>query len=552
VSEPAYVAVEPGRGAQLRCRGWRPEGLLRMLENTLGNGENPRQLIVYGGSGRVARDWACYHRIVATLKDLRDDETLVIQSGKPVAVLRTSPASPRVVTANTNLVGKWARWDHYRELERRGLMMYGQYTAGTWAYIGTQGILQGTYETFAACGRSFGTQGLKGRIVLTAGLGGMGGAQPLAVKMAGGVCIAVEADPARIERRIASGYCDVRARSLEEAQALAEDAARRGVALGIGVVGHAASALESFLALGLEPAAVTDQTSAHDPLNGYLPDGLDVGAAAALRAADPQAYIAASMASMARHMRALLAFRARGSVIFEYGNNLRGHALEAGVGEAFDMPGFVPLYIRDSFCAGRGPFRWVCLSGDAQDLQATDAAAREAFPADGPLNTWLDIAATHVPIQGLPARTCWLALGERDRFGRILNEMVRSGRLKAPVALSRDHLDTGSVAQPTRETEAMLDGSDAVADWPLLNAMLNVAGGADLVSIHQGGGSGMGGSISAGMTIIADGSESAAERIARCLFADPAIGVVRHADAGYPIARSTCAEAGLRTPMLDA
>jgi len=542
--------IELGRGPELRCRGWRQEGLLRMLENTLTNGEKPQQLIVYGGSGRVARDWACYRRIVETLKSIADDETLIVQSGKPVAVFRTTTMAPRVITANTNLVGKWANWDHYRDLERRGLMMYGQYTAGTWAYIGTQGILQGTYETFAACGKRFGPQGLRGRIVLTAGLGGMGGAQPLAIKMAGGVCIAVEIDPARIERRIASGYCDVRASSLEEAKRLAEAAAARGEPLGIGVVGHAASALEALLQLGLAPAAVTDQTSAHDPLNGYIPDGCDVAQAIAFRARDPQGYVAASMASMARHMRALLAFKARGATIFEYGNNLRGHAREAGVDDAFDMPGFVPLYIRDSFCTGRGPFRWVCLSGDPADLAATDAAARAAFPDDEQLRTWFDIAERRVPIQGLPARTCWLGLGERDRFGRILNDMVRSGELKGPVAMSRDHLDTGSVAQPTRETEGMLDGSDAIADWPLLNALTNVASGADLVSIHQGGGSGMGGSISAGMTIVADGTDAAAERISRCLFADPALGVVRHADAGYASARAASARAGLSTPML--
>jgi urocanate hydratase len=551
MTDIANEPIELGRGPELRCKGWRQEGLLRMLENTLTNGEKPQQLIVYGGSGRVARDWNCYRRIVETLKNLADDETLLIQSGKPVAVFRTSPSAPRVLTANTNLVGKWATWEHYRELERRGLMMYGQYTAGTWAYIGTQGILQGTYETFAACGKRFGPQGLKGKILVTAGLGGMGGAQPLAVKMAGGVCIAIEIDPTRIDRRIATGYCDVKANSLEHAKELAEAAAARGETLGIGVVGHAASSLEKLLKLGLAPAAVTDQTSAHDPLNGYIPDGYDVAAAIEFRNRDPKGYIAASMTAMGRHMRALLAFKARGATIFEYGNNLRGHAKEAGVEDAFDMQGFVPLYIRDSFSAGRGPFRWVCLSGDPDDLKATDAAARAAFPKDEQLNTWFDIAEARVPIQGLPSRTCWLALGERDKLGLILNDMVRTGKLNGPVAMSRDHLDTGSVAQPTRETEGMLDGSDAVADWPLLNALANVANGADLVTIHQGGGSGMGGSISAGMTIVADGSDSAADRISRCLYADPAIGVVRHADAGYPIARETARRAGLHTPMLN-
>lgn len=548
----ANEPIELGRGPVLRCQGWRQEGLLRMLENTLTNGEKPQQLIVYGGSGRVARDWNCYRKIVSTLKTLRDDESLLIQSGKPVAVMRTAPTVPRVITANTNLVGKWATWEHYRELERKGLMMYGQYTAGTWAYIGTQGILQGTYETFAACGKRLGAQGLKGKIVLTAGLGGMGGAQPLAVKMAGGVCVAVEIDPARVERRIASGYCDLRAGSLQEAKRMAEEAAARGETLGIAVIGHAATAYEELLRLGLHPAAVTDQTSAHDPLNGYIPDGHDVAAAIAFRSRDPQAYMDASFRSMARHMRAMLAFQAKGAIIFEYGNNLRGHAKEAGVAEAFDMPGFVPLFIRDSFCVGRGPFRWVCLSGDPEDLKVSDAAVREAFPDDAQLRTWLDMAETRVPIEGLPSRTCWLGLGERDRFGLILNDLVRQGRLKGPVAMSRDHLDSGSVAQPTRETEAMRDGSDAVADWPLLNALLNVANGADLVSLHQGGGSGMGGSISAGMIIVADGTDSAADRISRCLFADPAIGVVRHADAGYPSALAESARAALKTPMLPA
>lgn len=548
----ANEPIELGRGPVLRCQGWRQEGLLRMLENTLTNGEKPQQLIVYGGSGRVARDWNCYRKIVSTLKTLRDDESLLIQSGKPVAVMRTAASAPRVITANTNLVGKWATWEHYRELERKGLMMYGQYTAGTWAYIGTQGILQGTYETFAACGKSLGPKGLKGKIVLTAGLGGMGGAQPLAVKMAGGVCIAVEVDPARVERRIATGYCDVRVDSLKEAKRIAEEVAARGETLGIAVIGHAAPVLEEFLRLGLRPAAVTDQTSAHDPLNGYIPDGHNVADAIEFRTRNPKAYIDASFKSMARHMRAMLAFKAQGAVAFEYGNNLRGHAKEAGVAEAFDVSGFVPLFIRDSFCVGRGPFRWVCLSGDPEDLKITDAAAREAFPGDVPLRTWLDMAETRVPIQGLPSRTCWLGLGERDRFGLILNELVRQGRLKGPVAMSRDHLDSGSVAQPTRETEAMLDGSDAVADWPLLNALLNVANGADLVSLHQGGGSGMGGSISAGMTIVADGTDSAADRISRCLFADPAIGVVRHADAGYPSALAESTRAALKMPMSPA
>ncbi|MGQ0663144.1 MAG: urocanate hydratase [Pseudomonadota bacterium] len=545
----ANAPIEIGRGPTLRCRGWRQEGLLRMLENTLANGERPEELIVYAGTGKVARNWECFHRIVQALKELGDDETLLIQSGKPVAVFRTGPGSPRVLTANTNLVGKWATWEHYRELEAKGLMMYGQYTAGTWAYIGTQGILQGTYETMGACAvRHFGGS-LKGRIVLTAGLGGMGGAQPLAVKMAGGVCLAVEVDPARVERRLAGGYCDTVANSPEEGVRLARAAAARGEALGIAVIGNAAESHERFLALGLEPEVVTDQTSAHDPLNGYVPLGYSLSEVVELRRREPERFIAASLASMARQVRAMLAFQDQGAVVFEYGNNIRGHAKEAGEGRAFDIQGFVQMFIRPSFCLGRGPFRWVCLSGDPEDLRVTDAAVAGEFPNDKLLQTWIAIASASVPIQGLPARTCWLALGERDRFGLVLNRLVREGMLKGPVAMSRDHLDAGSVAQPTRETEGMRDGSDAVADWPLLNALLNAASGADLVSIHQGGGSGMGGSISAGMTVIADGTAAADERIARCLFADPAIGVVRHADAGYEEAREAGRKHRLNMPM---
>ncbi len=545
----ANVPIEIGKGETLRCKGWRQEGILRMLENTLANGEKPQELIVYGGSGRVARNWDCYHAIVAALKDLDDDETLIVQSGKPVAVFRTSPQSPKVLTANTNLVGKWATWPVFRELEAKGLMMYGQYTAGTWAYIGTQGILQGTYETFAAAGKKFPSGDLRGRIVLTAGLGGMGGAQPLAVKMAGGVCIAVEIDPARAERRQAMGYCDVIVSDPAEALRLAKECAGRGDTLGIALIGNAAETHETLRDLGLEPAAVTDQTSAHDPLNGYVPAGHSLSEAIELRARDPERYIAESMQSMARQVRAMLAFKDDGAIVFEYGNNIRGHAEEAGETRAFEIEGFVPLFIRPSFSRGRGPFRWVCLSGDPEDLEVTDAAALAEFPDDPLLQTWMAMAHERVPIQGLPARSCWLALGERDRLGKVFNRLVRDGRLKGPIAMSRDHLDSGSVAQPTRETERMKDGSDAVADWPLLNALLNAVNGADLVSIHQGAGSGMGGSISAGMTVIADGTDGAEERISRCLFTDPAIGVIRHADAGYEEARETQRRAGLKTPL---
>jgi urocanate hydratase len=546
---PANMPIEVGRGPELRCKGWRQEGILRMLENTLANGEKPDELIVYGGSGRVARNWDCYHAIVAALRELDDDQTLFIQSGKPVAVFRTSTASPRVLTANTNLVGKWANWEIYRELEAKGLIMYGQYTAGTWCYIGTQGILQGTYETFAACGSAHFGGDLRGRVVLTAGLGGMGGAQPLAVKMAEGVCVAVEVDRAKAERRVTSGYCDVIVDNVAQAMEQALAAAGRGEALGLALIGNAAEIYPELLARGFRPDVVTDQTSAHDPLNGYVPAGYSLERAIEVRARDPARYIADSTASMVRQLGAMLDFRAAGAIVFEYGNNIRGAAADAGEGRAFDIEGFVPLFIRPSFCQGRGPFRWVCLSGDPDDLALTDRAVLNAFADDRRLRTWMDMAMARVPIQNLPARTCWLALGERDRFGRLLNDMVRRGELKGPVAMSRDHLDSGSVAQPTRETESMLDGSDAIADWPLLNAMGNVANGADLVSIHQGAGSGMGGSISAGMTVIADGTEAADERISRCLFADPAIGVVRHADAGYALADDSARAAGLVRPM---
>jgi urocanate hydratase len=545
----ANIPVEPARGDTLRCKGWRQEGILRMLENTVHNGEKPAELIVYGGSGRAARNWGSFHAIVAALKSLGDDETLVIQSGKPVAVFRTSPMAPRVLTANTNLVGKWATWPVYRALEAKGLIMYGQYTAGTWAYIGTQGILQGTYETFAAAGKRFPSGDLRGRIVLTAGLGGMGGAQPLAVKMAGGVCIAVEVDPARAERRVGMGYCDVIVHDATEAMRLARATAAKGETLGIALIGNAADVFPAFRRMGLAPAVVTDQTSAHDPLNGYVPAGMSLAEAVELRARDPDRYVSDANASMARHVGAMLGFQDDGAIVFEYGNNIRGQAEEAGEPRAFEIEGFVPLFIRPSFAIGRGPFRWVCLSGDPEDLAVTDAAALAEFPDDDLLRTWMAMAKERVPIQGLPARSCWLGLGERDRMGLVFNRLVREGRLKGPVAMSRDHLDTGSVAQPTRETEKMKDGSDPIADWPLLNALLNAVNGADLVSIHQGGGSGMGGSISAGMTVIADGSDSAGDRIARCLFTDPAIGVVRHADAGYGAARDAAARAGIASPM---
>jgi urocanate hydratase len=523
-----------------------------MLENTLANGERPEELIVYGGSGRVARNWRAFDAIVAALSVLHDDETLVIQSGKPVAVFRTTEDSPRVLTANTNLVGKWATWDHYRELEAKGLMMYGQYTAGTWAYIGTQGILQGTYETFAACGNRLPAGDLSGSIVLTAGLGGMGGAQPLAVKMAGGVCIAIEIDRRRAERRVELGYCDVILDDPQEARAIAEEAAAQKKQLGIALIGNAADLLPRLRLLGLKPAAVTDQTSAHDPLNGYIPAGLSLAEAEALRVRNPSDYVRHSLDSMVMHASAMLDYQRDGAIVFEYGNNLRGHAKDNGLAEAFEISGFVPMFIRPSFCKGRGPVRWICLSGEADDLAVIDQAVLAEFPDDPLLRTWMDLAMRKVPIQGLPARTCWLGLGERERLGELLNDFARSGQVSAPVAISRDHLDSGSVAQPTRETENMKDGSDAVADWPLLNALLNAACGADLVSIHQGAGSGMGGSISAGHIVVADGTPRAAAKISRCMHVDPAIGVIRHADAGYDEALACAQQHHLKRPNLRA
>jgi urocanate hydratase len=538
-----------GRGLELRCRGWRQEGMLRMLENTLANGERPEDLIVYGGSGKVARNWDSFRAIVATLKSLRDDETMVIQSGKPVAVFQTHEDCPRVLAANTNLVGKWATWDHYRMLEAKGLMMYGQYTAGTWAYIGTQGILQGTYETFAACGKQLPAGNLRGSIVLTAGLGGMGGAQPLAVKMAGGVCIAVEIDRSRAERRVETGYCDVITETAEEALSLAQTAALKRETLGIALIGNAVDLLPQLRNMGLTPAAVTDQTSAHDPLYGYIPQGLSLSEASELRSKDPKEYTRRALDSMSQHIEAMLDYQRDGAIVFEYGNYLRGHAKENGTTNAFEIGGFVPMFIRPSFARGRGPLRWICLSGDAEDLRVTDEAVRAEFPDDDLLQTWMDMATTKVAIQGLPARTCWLGMGDRERLGALLNGLVQSGKVSAPVVISRDHLDTGSVAQPTRETEAMKDGSDAVADWPLLNALLNASCGADLVTIHQGAGSGMGGSISAGHLLVADGTTQAAHKLSRCLHVDPGIGVIRHADAGYEEAEDCRQQAGLRNPM---
>jgi len=543
--------VHAPRGRERTCKGWVQEAAKRMIMNNLDPevAELPAELIVYGGTGRAARSWPAFHAIVRTLETLEDDETLLVQSGKPVGVLRTHPWAPRVLLANSNLVPAWATWDHFRELEARGLMMYGQMTAGSWIYIGTQGILQGTFETFAEAARQHRGGSLRGTITLTAGLGGMGGAQPLAVTMNDGVCLCVEVDPARLERRLAIGFLDRRAESLDEAVALAEQAAKRGEATSIGLVANAAETHPELVRRGFTPDFVTDQTSAHDALNGYVPGGMTLEAALRLRREKPEEYVRRSLASMAEHCRAMLALRARGSIVFDYGNNLRGQAREAGVANAFDYPGFVPAYVRPLFCRGKGPFRWVALSGDPQDIRRTDEAVLKAFPDDPVLHRWIPMARERVPFQGLPARICWLGAGERDRFGEVLNGLVASGDVSAPIVIGRDHLDCGSVASPYRETEAMRDGSDAVADWPLLNALVSTSSGASWVSIHHGGGVGIGNSIHAGLVVVAEGTPLAGEKLRRVLTNDPAMGVLRHADAGYEEAEACALDQGIRIPM---
>ena len=513
--------------------------------------ERPDELVVYGGSGRAARSWADFDRIVATLERLADDESLLIQSGRAVGVFRTHPDAPRVLLANSILVPAWATWENFWALERAGLTMFGQMTAGSWIYIGTQGILQGTYETFVAAARKhFGADDLAGRVVLTAGLGGMGGAQPLAVTMAGGVALCVEVDASRAQRRVETRYLDEVAPDLEAAVARARACAARREARSIGVIANAAEAFEALRRMGLRPDLVTDQTSAHDPLLGYVPAGLDLAAAAALRATDPKAYVERAHASMAAHVRAMLAFQQDGSHVFDYGNNLRQGAVAGGEPRAFDFPGFVPAYIRPQFCEGRGPFRWVALSGDPQDILETDRALAELMPDDAALNRWLKLAGERVQFQGLPARICWLGYGERHRAGLLFNELVRTGRVKAPIVIGRDHLDCGSVASPNRETEAMRDGSDAIGDWPVLNALLNTAAGATWVSVHHGGGVGIGYSLHSGQVIVADGTDAAARRIERVLLADPGTGVMRHADAGYEEALTCARERGVDLPGL--
>ena len=543
--------IRAPRGTELTARSWLTEAPLRMLMNNLDPevAEKPQELVVYGGIGRAARDWECFDKIVEVLERLEGDETLLVQSGKPVGVFKTHPDAPRVLIANSNLVPHWATWEHFNALDRQGLMMYGQMTAGSWIYIGSQGIVQGTYETFVAMGRQHFGGDLRGRWILTAGLGGMGGAQPLASTMAGASMLAVECDPSRIRKRLDSCYVDVMETDLDAALARMEQAKEGGEPVSVGLLGNAAEIFPELVRRGVRPDAVTDQTSAHDPLNGYLPAGWSLEQAVELRAREPERVVAAARASMAVHVRAMLDFHAMEIATFDYGNNIRQVALEEGVDNAFDFPGFVPAYIRPLFCRGVGPFRWVALSGNPDDIFRTDAKVKELIPDDPHLHNWLDMARERIQFQGLPARICWVGLGERARLGLAFNEMVASGELEAPLVIGRDHLDSGSVASPNRETEGMLDGTDAVSDWPLLNALLNTASGATWVSLHHGGGVGMGFSQHAGMVVVCDGSEDAARRIQRVLTNDPATGVMRHADADYESAKQCARDKGLDLPM---
>ncbi len=544
--------VHAPRGTTISCKGWQQEAAMRMLMNNLDPdvAERPDDLVVYGGSGRAARSWAAFDAIVRSLQSLEGDETLLVQSGKPVGIFRTHADAPRVLIANSNLVPHWANWDEFRRLEALGLTMYGQMTAGSWIYIGSQGIVQGTYETFAEAGRKHYGGTLKGKFVLTAGLGGMGGAQTLAVSMNEGICLAVEADPQRIQRRLETGYCDEIASTLDEALNQVREAREQGQALSIGLIGNAAEIYPELVRRDVIPDIVTDQTSAHDALNGYIPAGLSLKDADELRASNPQEYVRRAQASMVTHVQAMLEMQRRGAIVFDYGNNLRGQALEAGETHALDFPGFVPAYIRPLFCRGKGPFRWVALSGDPEDIYRTDEAILELFPEDAALKRWITLARQKIHFQGLPARICWLGYGERDKAGLAFNELVAKGIVKAPIVIGRDHLDSGSVASPYRETEAMKDGSDAIADWPLLNALLNTASGATWVSLHHGGGVGIGYSMHAGQVIVADGTAEAAARLKRVLTNDPGTGVMRHVDAGYEEAVECAEERGVQIPML--
>jgi urocanate hydratase len=543
--------IRAPRGTQISCRGWQQEAALRMMMNNLDPdvAERPEDLVVYGGTGKAARNWESFDAIVRELRSLADDETLLVQSGKPVAVFKTHKTSPRVLIANSNLVGRWATWENFRELERAGLIMYGQMTAGSWIYIGSQGIVQGTYETFGAVGQKHFGGSLAGRFVLTSGLGGMGGAQPLAATMAGAAFLAIEVDEARIDKRIATQYLDRKTSSLDEALEWIDEAKSAGVPISVGLLGNAAEVIPEIANRGIVPDVLTDQTSAHDMLNGYVPAGLSIDEAAALRKADPKRYVELSTSSAVTHVEAMLELQRKGAIAFDYGNNIRTVAFDAGVKNAFDIPGFVPEYIRPLFCEGKGPFRWVALSGDPRDIARTDELVLDLFPENEHLKRWIRLARERIAFQGLPARICWLGQGERARFGVGLNDLVASGEISAPIVIGRDHLDTGSVASPFRETEGMRDGSDAIADWPILNAMLNVASGASWVSFHHGGGVGIGNSLHAGQVIVADGTPEMRLRLERVLTNDPGLGVARHADAGYETAVETAEANGIHIPI---
>ena len=539
------------RGTEISCKGWQQEAALRMLMNNLDPevAEKPDDLVVYGGTGKAARNWDCFHAMVRSLKELAADETLLVQSGKPVAVFRTHEYAPRVLLCNSNLVGHWNNWERFNELDRAGLMMYGQMTAGSWIYIGTQGILQGTYETFASVAKKHFSGDLAGKLLVTGGMGGMGGAQPLAATMNGAAFLGIDVDPERIKRRVKTGYCDVMVTNLDEALRILKNAVRKREAVSVGLVGNCAYVIPELARRGVVPDVLTDQTSAHDPLNGYVPNGMSLDAALELRKKNPDEYQKRSMAAMAEHVKGMLELQSLGAITFDYGNNIRTFAYEQGLKNAYDFPGFVPAYIRPLFCEGKGPFRWAALSGEASDIARTDQLVLEMFPHEGHLSRWIKLAQKHVRFQGLPARICWLGYGERDKFGLALNDLVARGELNAPIVIGRDHLDCGSVASPYRETESMLDGSDAVADWPLLNALLNTASGASWVSIHNGGGVGIGYSQHSGQVTVADGTKEMAARIERVLTNDPGIGVARHADAGYPEAIGFARKAGMKIPM---
>jgi urocanate hydratase len=544
--------IKSPHGTKISCQGWQQEAAMRMLMNNLDPvvAERPEDLIVYGGNGRAARNWDCYNAIIKSLKKLKSDETLLVQSGKPVGILQTHPYCPRVLIANSNLVPHWANWDYFRKLEALGLIMYGQMTAGSWIYIGTQGILQGTYETFGALARKHFGGSLKGKWVLTGGMGGMSGAQPLSVTMNEGVILDVEVDPSRIQKRLDTGYCDVMEDDLDKALKLVFEYVKKGEPLSIGLVGNCAEVHPELVRRGIIPDVVTDQTSAHDELNGYVPHRMTLSQANELRKNDPEAYKKKSYEAMAIHMQAMLDMQKQGAIAFDYGNNIRGQAVKNGIKNAFDVPGFVPEYIRDLFCEGKGPFRWAALSGDPKDIYVTDEAVLKLFPKNGHLARWIKMAQKKVHFQGLPARICWLGYGERDQMGLVFNDLVKKGKIKAPIVIGRDHLDCGSVASPNRETEAMKDGSGAIADWPLLNAMVNVASGASWVSLHHGGGVGIGYSIHAGQVTVADGTKEMAKRIERVLTNDPGMGILRHVDAGYDIARQVAKKKKVKIPMM--